>query len=215
MRHKIMIVAAVLLALCTFQHAGPVGAQTPTPGATGPVSPTVTVSDTATIPASWLPYTDSGSAFTLWYSPDWTPAEKQAPGSSAFHVGETKSIMLAVFPRAGRDLDALLRELLSTEDQAKGAGLVEEVVASGAWLHRVLGKFGRVSLMNHSGDFGERLIVLGSLNDQTFVLGLMGNLPGKVDAQDEADMAQLLDSIRLLGPGSDATPVAPPALSSR
>jgi hypothetical protein len=213
-----MVIAVAVAALCAWRGAATAYAQTPqgtAPGqaqATAPISPTAAA--TPVVTETWLPYTDSGSAFILEYSPRWAAPPAQAPGSPRFTEGETKSIMLAVFPRQGRDLDALLRALLQPPD-GSGGGMKEEVITSGSWLHLTPGKFARVSLLNMSGEEGERLVVLGKLNEETFVLGLLGNLPGIVTPGDEADLARLIDSIRLLGPGSSATPVAPPAPSSR
>jgi hypothetical protein len=213
-----MVIAVAVAALCAWRGAATTHAQTPqatAPGqaqATAPVSPTVAA--TSVVTETWLPYTDSGSAFVLEYSPRWTAAPRQNPGTTSFTEGETKSIMLAVFPRGGRDLDALLRVLLQPPD-GSGGGMKEDVTTSGMWLHLTPGKFARVSLMNMRGEEGERLVVLGNLNQETFVLGLLGNLPGNVTPGDEADLARLIDSVKLLGPGSSATPVAPPAQSSR
>ncbi len=226
MNRKLMHLVVALLTLWTVSGAGLAGAQAPTstPDPAGTVAPTGAPTDDAgsgdapdsvVLPDTWLPYTDSGSAFMLWYPPRWTPAPKQVPGSPRFNEGESKSVMLAVFPSEGRDLDGLLRQLLSTTDQGRSVGLDEEVVTSGSWLHGVPGKYGRVALVNKYGELGERLIVLGSLDQRTFVLGLIGNLPGQVDEQDEGDLARLIDSIRLLGPDSEVTPIAQPAPSSK
>jgi len=235
MNRKWIVVALAALALSAGWGAGTANAQGTAPGqaqettpgqaqtpqgtapeqapATAPVSPTVEA--TPVVTETWLPYTDSGSAFILEYSPRWTAPPVQAPGSPRFTEGETKSIMLAVFPRGGRDLDVLLRSLLQPPDGSGGAGMKEEVTTSGLWLHLTPGKFARVSLLNRLGEEGERLVVLGKLHEETFVLGLLGNLPGIVTPGDEADLARLIDSVKLLGPGSSATPVAPPARSSR